>query len=408
MVNFITLVYVVLFFFGIFFIMIFILMHKRNFYRLYKSPVPKRFPSISFLVPAYNEESGLESTVEALIKVNYPKKEKEIIIINDGSEDKTLEIAKKLSKKYESVIFLDKENSGKANSLNYGLKFAKGELVAVVDADSYPEEDSLMRMVGYFEEEGVAAVTSRVLVKNKKNWLGRFQVLDYSIIAWTRKLLDFVDSVYVTNGPLSVYRKSVALKVGGFDPNNLTEDIEITWNMLSKGYKTRMAYSAIVYTIVPEDLRTWIKQRVRWNLGGIQTVQKYWKSMFKRGAFGYFVVPYVTASFALAILGFLLILRYLWIKGSYQIASIYYAFQGYEFWKYFEFSISFTLLLFLGVLFFILAIFYYKIGFKNSQTGNKSVLKILGYSFFYRSLYVIPLIIAIYKLAKGDLGWYTK
>src|SRR3989344_6603579 len=170
-------------------------------------------------------------------------------------------------------------------------------------------------MVGHFEDKNVTAVTSRVLVKNKDNLLCRFQVMDYSIIAWTRKLLDFVDSVYVTNGPLSVYRKETARKIGGFDPNNLTEDIEITWHMLSEGYNTRMSYNAIVYTTVPEDLNTWIKQRVRWNLGGLQTVQKYWRSMFKRGAFGYFVVPYVAASFFLAILGFLLVIRYLWVKG---------------------------------------------------------------------------------------------
>ncbi len=404
----IILVYLIMFFFGIFFVLIFVLLHYRNYEQLYKSPKPKNFPSISFLVPAYNEESSIEETVKAIINIDYPKNKKEIILINDGSKDKTLQIAKKLEKKYKIIKVLDKANSGKANSLNEGLKLVKNELIAVVDADSYPKQDALLNMIGHFEDKNVAAVTSRVLVKNKNNWLGKSQVLDYSIIAWTRKLLDFVNSVYVTNGPLSIYRMSVVKELGGFDPKNLTEDIEITWNILSKGYNTRMSYNAIVYTNVPEKLKTWINQRVRWNLGGIQTLQKYYKVMFKKGAFGYFVIPYVTASFLLAIIGFVLLMRYIWIKGTYQITALYHALAGYDYLRYIEFSISFSLLLFLGIIFFSLAIFHYKTGFKNSETGNKSILKIMGYTLFYRVLYVIPLLIALYKLALGDIRWYTK
>ena len=408
MVDFITNIYLILFFFGIFFIVIFLLLHQRNKKELFSSPKPKKYYSVSFLVPAYNEEDSLENTIKALINLNYPKDKKEIIIINDGSKDKTLEIARRLEKKYKEIKVLDKQNSGKADSLNQAIKIAKGELIAVTDADSYPEKESLLRMIGHFDNEKVTAVTSRVLVKNKNNWLEKFQVLDYSIIAWTRKLLDFVDSVYVTNGPLSIYRKSIAEKIGGFDTKNLTEDIEITWHMLSQNYQTRMSYNAIVYTTVPKDIKTWVKQRVRWNLGGLQTVKKYWRSMFKKGAFGYFVIPYVTSSFALAIIGFLLFIRFFWIKGNYYASSLFYAFQGYDYWRYIEFRISMTLLLILGITFFILAIIYYKIGFKNSQTGNKNILKILSYSIFYRTLYVIPLLIAMYKIFKGDIRWYTK
>lgn len=406
--NFFTLVYICMFFFGIFFIMIFLILHYKNYKFLYSSPLIKKYPQISILVPAYNERGSIEETVKSLVGINYPKDKKEIIIINDGSKDDTLKIAKQLEKKYPQIKILNKSNSGKANSLNEAIKISRGELIAVVDADSYPKKDAFLKMVGHFEDKNVAAVTSRVLVKNKNNWLCKFQVLDYSIIAWTRKLLDFVDSVYVTNGPLSIYKKSIVKQLGGFDPENLTEDIEITWHILSAGYNTRMSYDAIVYTTVPEDLKTWIKQRVRWNLGGIQTVQKYYKTMFKRGTFGYFVIPYVSASFILAIIGFLLLIRYIWVKGSYYIISLYYSLQGYNYLKYIEFSVSFTLLLFLAILFFGLAISYYKTGFKNSETRNKSVLKILAYSFFYRSLYVIPLILALYKLARGDIRWYTK
>lgn len=403
-----TFIYLFMFFFGFFFLFIFLILHFRYLKYLYWNPKPSRFPLVSFLVPAYNEQNSIENTVNALIALDYPTNKKEIIIINDGSTDNTLKIARMLENKFSSVKVLNKKNSGKANSLNEAIKIAKGELFAVVDADSYPKEDSLKKMIGYFEEDNVAAVTSRVLVKNKNNLLSKFQLLDYSIIAWTRKLLDFVDSVYVTNGPLSVYRASVVRKIGGFDPKNLTEDIEITWHILSQGYQTRMAYSAIVYTTVPEKFKVWVKQRVRWNLGGIQTVIKYYKTMFKNNAFGYFVVPYVTTSFALALIGFLLFFRYLWIKGSYYLVSLYYSFFGYNLFNYMDLSLSLTVLFLFGALFFIISIIYYKIGFKHSETGNQNIFNIIIYSFIYRSLYIVPLIIALYKLMKNDIQWYTK
>jgi len=399
-----------MFFLGLFFLFLFLILHFRNYSKLYNSPVPKSYPSISILVPAYNEEKTIKSTLLSLIALKYPAGKKEIIILNDGSTDNTLNVAKQFAKKYSFIKILDKKNSGKANSLNAGLKLAKGELVAVVDADSYPEPNALLKMVGFFNEPCVAAVTSKVLVKNKNNWLSRIQVLDYSIIAWTRKLLDFIDSVYVTNGPLSVYRKNVLITIGGFDPKNLTEDIEITWNLLSKGYQTRMAYAATVYTSVPERFKEWVNQRVRWDLGGVQTIGKYWSSMFKSpmNMFSAFVIPYVSASFILAILGFLLFLRYAWITGGYNFYSMYYAFQGYNLFGHFEFSFYVTLLFILGITFLGLSLLYYKIGFKNSNAGKVGLYRIFTYLFIYRVLYTIPLILAIYRIARGDLRWYTK
>jgi len=408
MISFFTLLYLSLFFFGIFFVLIFIMLHKKNFYELYEVPIIKEYPTISILIPAYNEQDSITDTITSVVNLEYPKGKKEIIIINDGSKDNTLKIAKELKKRFPEIKILDKPNSGKANSLNEGIKMAKGELIAVVDADSYPDKEALINMVGHFNEKGVAAVTSRVLVKNKTNWLAKFQVFDYSIIAWTRKLLDFVDSVYVTNGPLSIYRMDVVRKIGGFDPKNLTEDIEITWHILSLGYQTRMSYSAIVYTTVPENLKVWVKQRVRWNLGGFQTVWKYGKFIFRRRAFGNFVIPYVSASFVLAILGLFLLLRFYYIEGSYYLVSFYYLMQGYSYFSYFDFNFYITILFVLASIFFCLAIYYYKLGLKNSETQNKSILNILAYSFIYRSLYIVPLVIAVYKLARGDIRWYTK
>ncbi len=111
-----------------------------------------------------------------------------MIVINDGSRDNTLEIAKRLQKKYPKLKILNKKNSGKADSLNKGLKFAKGELVAVVDSDSFPRKDALKKMVGFFEDPKVGAATCPILARNKKRFFERLQAIEYAVIALTRKL----------------------------------------------------------------------------------------------------------------------------------------------------------------------------------------------------------------------------
>lgn len=394
-------VYLILFFFGIYFLSIFLIIHIKYRKRMLRYPVPTRFPLVTFLIPAYNEEKNIENTINAIKNVDYPKKE--IIVINDGSTDNTLNIIKKI----RGIKILSKKNSGKANSLNQGIKIAKGELIAVTDADSYPAPDALRKMVGYFEDENVGAVTSRVLVKNKKNFIEKFQGIDYAIIAWGRKTLDYVNSVYVTNGPLSIYRTKILKKIGGFDPKNITEDIEVTWHMLSKGYKTKMSYSAEVYTTAPSTLKRWISQRVRWNLGGLQTIYKYRKDVFSgRNIFGYFVIPYVALAFGLAVLGSLFLLSYIIKKIYFYISSLPYILQGYNIFKYTNFSFGISFIFVLGMIFLTLALIQYKIALKKYE--NQKIINILIYVLIYRPLYIIPLFISIYKLIKRDIRWYTK
>ncbi len=403
----ITITYIIMFFFGIYFLLLFLLLHFKNWNKLYDYPPSKRFPTITFLVPAYNEEKSIGNTIKSLLNLTYPKDKKKIIIINDGSKDKTAEIIRGFVKKYKNIKFLDKKNSGKADSLNQALKLVNTELFAVTDADSYPEKEALIKMVGFFEQdEKIAAVTSRVLVKNKNNFIEKYQDLDYNVIAWTRKLLDYVDSVYVTNGPLSIYNTKAAKKLGGFDPKNMTEDIEITWHLLSKGYQTKMSYSAKVYTTVPSRIKQWINQRVRWNLGGLQTIYKYKKYALRENIFGYFVITYVTFSFILALIGIILLARFFWLKFSNYLFLSPYLLQGYNPLLFFKIDFYFTILIIFGLSFLALSIVYYKLALRDSE--KRGIFGILIYAFVYRPLYTIPLLMSIYKLIKGEFGWYTK
>ena len=124
--NLVTLVYLVMFFFGIFFLLIFLIMHFRYRKELYSYPEPKRHPIISILVPAFNEQESLEETIDSLMSLDYPSGKKEIIIINDGSSDGTLGIAQRMAERYKNVSVINKKNSGKAKSLNIGVSRAKG------------------------------------------------------------------------------------------------------------------------------------------------------------------------------------------------------------------------------------------------------------------------------------------
>jgi biofilm PGA synthesis N-glycosyltransferase PgaC len=389
----------------------FIILNIRNRKNMFSYPESSKIYSITFLIPAHNEEDSIEETVNHVVNLDYPKEKLEIIIINDGSTDKTAGIIKKLLKKYKNLKFLNnEENIGKAESLNRGIKIAKGELVAVTDSDSFPSEDSLKKMTGFFEDSEMGAVTSFVTVRNQeKNYLTRTQAIEYIILGWTRKLFDFINSVFVTNGPLSIYRKEYLLKVGGFDKNTVTEDIDITWNLLSNGYKTAMCLDARVSTVVPEKMKKYYNQRVRWGLGGLQVISKYKKTFFKKGVFGMFVLPFV--SFSIFMSFFVLCFStYLTIKSLTEnlLITTYSTYSGASIFHFENINFYPSILLFYILVLFISSIIYYKYilsRIKNKENNIKNFFNLLFYILVYLSIYMFIWIPSIYRYLKKDNRW---
>ncbi|MDN5367148.1 MAG: poly-beta,6-N-acetyl-D-glucosamine synthase, partial [Candidatus Diapherotrites archaeon] len=117
----------------------------------------EKLPTVSIVVPAYNEGENIGETIESLLRLNYPKDKMEIIVVDDGSTDNTYDVAKRYEG--ETVRVIRKENGGKSSALNMGIKHARGEIIACMDADSVATPDSLRVLVEYILEEDADAVT---------------------------------------------------------------------------------------------------------------------------------------------------------------------------------------------------------------------------------------------------------
>ena len=282
--EFLTWIILIYSFIALYFLSLYLLVYLKNKDTMFFSPIPKKDFSLSIVIPCYNEGETIGTTIQNLLDSSYPFLKK-IIVVDDCSKDNSYEIAKAFEKIDSRVVVVKTpKNTGRASGAkNYGAQFVDTELIGFTDADSFPGKDAISKMVGFFNDTKVGAVTSNVLAKNRTNFLSRVQAIEYKIMAFNRKMLGFVDSIYVTNGPLSIYSKKVFDKVHGFDESQLTEDIDITWNILKHRYLVCMSFDSKVYTVVPEKLSDWFKQRFRWNIGGIQVIKKYGKLFLQGG-----------------------------------------------------------------------------------------------------------------------------
>ncbi len=252
--------------------MLFVPMSVLSKHRENQQPDVKHFPKISIIIPAYNEEKVIKQTIEALIETQYPRKE--IIFVDDGSTDDTLEIAKQFK---DEVIILHKENGGKASALNYGLVYSKGEIIVVVDADTITGRNSLKEIVKGFEvDEHVAAVAGNIKVRNKVNWLTKCQALEYLVgVQIIRRAFDRFGSILIIPGALGAFRKSSIAGTGAYGKDTLVEDFDQTIKLLKAGLITQGSVKSVAYTEAPTTFTDFAKQRKRWYRGNIQVFKRH-------------------------------------------------------------------------------------------------------------------------------------
>lgn len=406
-----TIIYLIYTFVALYFLFLFGLIYIQNRKEMFSYPKTKKLYTLSIVVPCYNEEKDIGGTIQTLVDSDY-KGLKKIFVVDDRSTDNSFKIIKEYAKKYPSkvVALQTPKNTGRASgSKNYGVKFVKTELVGFTDADSYLQKDAIKKMVGFFDDEKTAAVTSSILVKKRNKFIERLQSIEYKIILFTRKLLGFVDAIYVTPGPLAIYRKKMFDEVGGFDESNLTEDIEITWNFVSLGYNVKMSLPAKVYTVAPDKWKGWFSQRLRWNVGGIQTINKYKKSFFKLGMLGSFIVPFFVFSWILGIVGIFilgyrvfrnLIINYLSTTYSVQSQTAILALR--------DLSLTPSILIFFGVAIFVLSLSFTLLALAYSREKDfksHGLFSLMSYMFIYLLAYPFLLIFSLYKFFKGKATW---
>jgi cellulose synthase/poly-beta-1,6-N-acetylglucosamine synthase-like glycosyltransferase len=280
-------------------------------------------PRVSIIIPAYNEGKYIGACLETVRALDYPPGKLEIIVVDDGSTDDTLATAK--SFEGSGLLVFTKKNGGKAAALNFGLKKATGELVATMDADSYLTPRTLLEMVPYFSEPDVMAVTPSVKIRPGGSWLSEMQHIEYLTVLFARKLMSFVDCVPVTPGPFSLFRASLFGKIGGFDEKNIMEDQEMALRIQSRNLKIRSSLAAEVYTEPPDKVSDLLRQRVRWQRGGLRNFWNY-RFLIKPayGDFGMFIIPMSLITFFafFVLLGMMLYpflntpyyVRYIWLQ----------------------------------------------------------------------------------------------
>ena len=251
-----------------------------------------KFLSVSIIVPVWNEETTILKTIFSLLKLNYPKENISILIVDDGSTDRTWNVIQKFSRN-KQIKLLRKENGGKYTALNYALEFVDTELVGCLDADSFVHPEALKRIVAQFEDSEMMAVTPSIKIFEPKGLLGLIQKAEYMFGIFLRKVFYYLNAIYITPGPFSIFRRSVFDKIGYYRHAHNTEDMEIAMRMQKNNMKIGNVHNAFVYTIAPTNIKTLYKQRLRWVYGFLKNAIDYRDMFFKPqyGNLGMVVLP---------------------------------------------------------------------------------------------------------------------
>ena len=236
---------------------------------------------VSIIVPCYNEESVIVSSLTSLLKQDY--KHLEIIVVDDGSRDRTYELARSLEfdNGFHSLKVFSIHNGGKSRALNFGIKEASGSLICCVDADSRLRKDAIRLLTQHFDDEQIAAVAGSVYVVNRDSVLTRLQALEYiEGLNMARNGQAFLKLVNIIPGPIGMFRKSAMAEVGYYDHDTYAEDCDLTLKLIDHHYKIDFEPDAVSYTEVPENLLDLLKQRYRWTRGILQSIHKHRESLW--------------------------------------------------------------------------------------------------------------------------------
>ena len=253
---------------------------------------PEYKPTVSVLIPAYNEESVIVQTVSGVLESDYPNLE--ILVIDDGSADHTARLVRARFGRDPRVRLLLQSNHGKPAALNHGLAEATGEISVTIDADTVVDREAIPLLVRHFANPNVGAVAGNVKVMNRNRWLTRWQALEYITSQnLEKRAFDLLNCIPVVPGAVGAWRTDVLRSTGGFSGDTVAEDTDLTLTIRRNGWKILYDEDAIGRTEVPETVDALIRQRFRWTFGTLQAVWKHRDTAGKPryGTLGWIAIP---------------------------------------------------------------------------------------------------------------------
>ena len=303
---------------------------------LYASPFT---PPVSILLPAYNEEAGVVSSVRSLLDLRYPRHE--VIVVNDGSTDGTIDRLREafelvpvrhalrtriptaavrgafVSRIHPNLWVLDKENGGKADALNAGINASAHAHFCAIDADAVVEQDALLRVIAPFVDDpdlvaaagGIVRVANGAVIESGRlvdfrlpaGHIVRFQVLEYfRAFLLGRLAFDSMNAVLIISGAFGLFKRELVETVGGYAHNTVGEDAELVarlhGHLRQRGepFRIRFIPDPVCWTEAPSEVKLLSRQRRRWQRGLGETLWRHRRQMFnpRAGAFGLFTLPY--------------------------------------------------------------------------------------------------------------------
>jgi peptidoglycan-N-acetylglucosamine deacetylase len=250
-------------------------------------------PRVAVLIPAFNEETVIVRTIRSVLNSDY--KNLHIIVIDDGSPDRTAEVAREA---YAAQIaagrvqVLSKPNGGKAAALNFALERLTEEIYVGIDADTVIATDAISKLIPHFEDARIGAMAGNAKVGNRVNLWTRWQALEYITSQnFERRALDLFHVVTVVPGAIGAWRTAPVKAAGGYPINTVAEDADLTMNLLEQGYRVDYEDRSLAFTEAPIDAKGLMRQRFRWSFGTLQAVWKHRAAFVRNKAMGLFALP---------------------------------------------------------------------------------------------------------------------
>jgi cellulose synthase/poly-beta-1,6-N-acetylglucosamine synthase-like glycosyltransferase/peptidoglycan/xylan/chitin deacetylase (PgdA/CDA1 family)/spore germination protein YaaH len=254
---------------------------------------PSYNPRVAVLIPAYNEETVIVRTIRSVLNSDYQNLH--IIVIDDGSSDRTFEVARDA---YTAEIaagrvqVLTKANGGKAAALNYALDRLEEEIYVGIDADTVIAADAISKLIPHFEDPRIGAMAGNAKVGNRVNLWTRWQALEYITSQnFERRALDLFHVVTVVPGAIGAWRTAPVKAAGGYPLNTVAEDADLTMNILEQGLRVDYEDRSLAFTEAPIDASGLMRQRFRWSFGTLQAIWKHRAAFVRNKAMGLFALP---------------------------------------------------------------------------------------------------------------------